>query len=366
VGRLNIRQTQSLQTRQEYKLIVGIEQANLLEMPEEEFNRLAIEVETSPLFKRLWGQERLIRYQRCPRTDVSPRFYELNEEIAAGPGSLDVESVLSGKEEVVRHIQRIGRDKFERYFLYPEPEVSVEETARECRLEMSQVEKINELINEFSIMSEFYNPSALGPADRVRYSKVASVERRREGFVIGYMSPVYARGKYSIDYQRFEELMESGTIAATEAKEVRQLFKRLECLNARKDTLTRILHSIVEKQATYFESGKSRALLPFTQKELARRIGLVPSSISRAIGGRSLETPWGEERALKDFFARPRMFRKELVRQLLGTREGFASDEAIRARLEREFGVSISRRSVASLRKELKVAAARKRNQPAG
>jgi hypothetical protein len=47
---------------------------------------------------------------------------------------------------------------------------------------------------------------------------VASVERRREGFVIGYMSLVYARGKYSIDYQRFEELMESGTIAGEDVK----------------------------------------------------------------------------------------------------------------------------------------------------
>lgn len=361
-----MRQTQSLQTRQEYKLIVGMEQASLLEMPEEEFNRLAVEVEASPLFRKIWSNERLIRYQRFPRTDVSPRFYQLNEEITAGTSSLDVESVLSGKEGVVRHIQRIGREKFERYFLYPEPEVSVEETARECSLEISQVEKINELINQFSIMSEFYNPSALDPADRIRYSKVASVERRREGFVIGYLSPVYARGRYSIDYQRFEQLTESGAIAAAEAKEVRQLFKRLELLNARKDTLTRILHSIVEKQAAYFESGESRALLPFTQKELAQRIGLVPSSISRAVGGRSLETPWGEEKALKDFFRRPRRFRKELVRQVLERGEGCASDEAIRARLEQEFGVSISRRSVASLRKELKVAAARKRNQPAG
>ncbi|MFO7996820.1 MAG: hypothetical protein R6U93_06760, partial [Dehalococcoidia bacterium] len=129
--------------------------------------------------------------------------------------------------------------------------------------------------------------------------------------------------------------------------------------------VTRVLQNIVEKQTPYFESGNARALLPFSQKELAERIGLVPSSVSRAIASKSLETPWGEEKAIKDFFPRPRRFKKELVRQLLETEEDFPSDEAIKAKLEQEFGVSISRRSVASLREELKIAAAWKRKKTA-
>jgi len=259
---------------------------------------------------------------------------------------------------VIRLVKKIGREKFERYFLYPQPEVSTEEVAQECNLGLAEVERINSLINEFSIMSEFYNPSALISKNGIYYSKVASIERGTEGFVIGYLSPSYARGRYLIDYGKFEELRESGAITGAEAKEIRQLFKRLELINNRKDTITRILQGIVEKQALYFESGNNKTVMPFSQKELARRIGLVPSSISRAINGKSLETPWGEEKALKDFFPRPRMFRKELVRQLLETGEDFPSDEAIKIKLEETFGVSISRRLIASLRKELKIPAA--------
>ncbi|HEU65965.1 MAG TPA: hypothetical protein ENN57_04775 [Chloroflexi bacterium] len=59
------------------------------------------------------------------------------------------------------------------------------------------------------------------------------------------------------------------------------------------------------------------------------------------------------------------MFRKELLRQLLETGEEFSSDEAIKAKLEQKFGVSISRRSVASLRKELRIEAAWKRKKRA-
>jgi len=360
---LEIQQTQSLQARQEFKLIMRLEQAGLLEMSEEEFNRLTAEVESSPLFKKLYRKERIIHYQRYPKTDLSPRFYQLNEEIAAGTGTIDIESLISNKEDVIRLIKKIGRENFERYFLYPEPEVSAEEVAQECNLELAEVERINNLINEFSIVSEFYNPSALSSEHGIHYSKVASIERGADSFIIGYLSPSYARGRYSIDYERFEELRGSGAITGVEVKEIRQLFKRLELINNRKDTMTRILQGIVEKQAPYFESGNGKAVLPFSQKELAERIEIVPSSISRAISGKSLETPWGEEKALKDFFPRPRMFRKELVRQLLETGEEFPSDEAIKAKLEQTFGVSISRRLIADLRKELKFPPAWKRKQ---
>ncbi len=364
MGSLDIQQTQSLQTRQELKFIMRLEQANLLEMPEEEFNRLATELESSPLFKKLYRKERIIRYQRYPMTDISPSFFQLNEEIAAGGmGTLDIESLLSNKEDIVRQIQKMGLENFKRYFLYSEPGVSAEEIAQECNLELPEVERINSLINEFSVMSEFYHPSTLSSGHGINYSKVASIERGPEGFVIGYLSPSYARGKYSIDYERFEELKGNGAFSAAESKEIKQLFKKLELINSRRDTITRILQGIVERQALYFESGNGKALLPFSQKELAEKIGLVPSSISRAISSKSLETPLGEEKALKDFFPRPKMFKKELVRQLLETGEEFPSDEAIKVKLEQKFGVSISRRLVANLRKELKFPSAWRRKQ---
>jgi len=60
--KLEIQREQALQARQEFKLIMRLEQAGLLEMPEEEFNRLTTEVESSPLFRKrlLLGQTLLI------------------------------------------------------------------------------------------------------------------------------------------------------------------------------------------------------------------------------------------------------------------------------------------------------------------
>ncbi len=363
MSRLRMEQTQSLQMRQELTQILRMEQANLLEMPEDEFNRLITEIEQNPLFRRLYQREKLIRHQRFPRTDISSGFYQLKEEIAADSGSVDVESLLLNKEYVVRQIQKLGVEKFKRYFLFPESAMTLEQIARECDLEVAEVQKMNNLIDEFSIMSEFYHPSNV-TSGGIHYSKVASVETDEKGFIIGYFSASFARGRYAIDYERFEELRTAGAFTETEIKEARQLFKRLELINSRKDTLTQILQNIIDKQALYLESGNLKSLLPFSQKELAEKIGLAPSSVSRAISGRSIDTPWGREVPLKHFFPKPKRFRKELLRQLLETDNGLSSDEAIRTKLWEKFGVAISRRSVANLRKELKFPpAAYKRKQ---
>ncbi len=342
-----------------------MEQASLLEMPEDEFKRLIANIEQDPLFKRLYYKEKLLRYQRFTRTDISSGFYRLEEERIVDRGSLDVESLLQNKEYIIRQVKKMGIEKFKRYFLFPESGITLEEIARENDLEISEVKEINNLIDEFSIQSEFYHPSNI-TSDIISYSKVASVEKGEESFIIGYFSPSLARGRYSIDHGKFEELKAAGAFTEIEARETRQLLKKLELINSRKDTLTQILQKIIDKQAIYLESGDLRSLLPFSQKELAKKIELAPSSVSRAIRGKSIDTPWGEEVPLKHFFPRPKRFRKELLRRLLETDRGLFSDEVIRTKLWEKFGVAISRRSVANLRKELKFPAAQRKGRHLG
>jgi RNA polymerase sigma-54 factor len=329
-------------------------------MPDDDFGRLVSEIEQSQLFRHLYREERLIHYQRLPGTDISPGFYQLKEEVAADKGSPDIESLLLDREHITGQIQRLGREKFKRYFLFPESGMTLEEIATGCELEVAEVQEINSLIDQFSIMSEFYHPSRVTTAG-IRYSKVASVEKDEEGFVIGYYSPSFARGRYSIDYERFEQLTAAGVLTEFEAKEARQLFKKLELINSRKDSLTKILQGIIGKQTLYLESGDVKSLLPFSQKELAERIGLAASSVSRAIRGKSIEVPRGAEIPLKQFFPRPKRFKEELVRQLIYTDNGLTSDEVIRLKLREKFGVAISRRSVANLRKGLKLPAAKRK-----
>jgi hypothetical protein len=332
-------------------------------MPEEDFHKLIGEIESMPLFLKLRQIDNIIRFQRFPKTDISSSFLQLKEEVVADRGSFDVETILLNKERVVRQVQRLGVEKFKRYFLYPEPDISADDIARDCDLTVSEVRRINSLIDEFAVLSEFHNPSALSPERGIHYAKVASVERGPDGFLIGYSSPFLARGRYSIDYEKFEELKRAGTLSEAEAREAKHLFRRLELINTRKDSMTQILLGILEKQVVYLESGDDKALLPFTQRRLAQRLELAPSTISRAIRGKSISTPWGEEKPLKQFFPRTKRFKRELVKGLLETEKEPISDEAMKAKLQEQYGVSISRRSVANLRSELKIAAVRQRQQ---
>ena len=78
-----IEQTKHQQICEEFKLIVRLEQANLLEMSEEDFYRLINEIENGRLFKKFYRAEKIIRFQRFPRTDISSSFYQLKDEIVA-------------------------------------------------------------------------------------------------------------------------------------------------------------------------------------------------------------------------------------------------------------------------------------------
>ncbi len=356
-----MKQTQNLEMKQEMRQFLRMEQSDLLEMPEDEFYRLIAEIEKSPLFRRLHQKEKLIRYQRSPGTGIASNFLEVKEEAIAAKGSLDVDSLLRNKELVLRQIKKLGEEKFKQYFLFPESGLTLAEIARECDLDITEVRQINSLIDEFSIMSEFYHPSD-NTTGSIHYAKVARIEKGRGGFIIGYFSAALARGRYQIDYPMFAEMKAAGAFAEAELKEAAHLFKKLELINNRKDTLTQILGSIVDKQTLYLDSGNARSLLPLSQKELAKKIGVAPSSVSRAIGNKSLETPWGQEMPLKHFFPRPRKFRKEMLRQLLESDKELRSDEATRVRLNERFGVAISRRTVANLRQELRLPAAKGKN----
>ncbi|MFP4640576.1 MAG: hypothetical protein ACLFPU_00130 [Dehalococcoidia bacterium] len=352
-------QIQSPRMQQEQRHVLRIEQANLLQMSEEEFQSLVAQIEKSSLFKKLYKSENIIHYQRFPKTDISARCYELKENILADEGSLDVEPLLQQRGEVVELIQKIGLEKFKEFFLFPDPEITAEHIAQECNISLSQVHRINEFITDFSAMSEFYHPSAISPEERVHYSKVASIERAHDGFVIGYYPPSLARGRYSINYEKFEKIINE-RLTEAEGKEARKLFRKLELINVRKDTLTQILQNVVEKQKLYLDTGDAMSLLPLSQKEMANQIGLDSSTVSRTIHGKSVETPWGEEKPIKDFFAHPKDFKKEALKRVFESERRPLSDQAIKEKLE-ESGILLSRRSIVNLRQELRMPSSRKR-----
>jgi len=348
------------QTKQLLRLIARVKLAELIELSERDFAKIIKKIENEPLFKKLFSpsnpQEKVVSYRPFPRSELSKSFYELKEDIAVDRSSPDVVSLLDSRKELIPLIRRLGIDKFKKYFLYNDGELSYKDISLACNLTEKEVVRIMTFIDDLSIQSEFFNPSMINPGSDIRYSKIAKIEKDDLGdFVISFFYAHLVRGRYWINYEKLAVLKKNRVFSQAELKKIDRLVNNLETINTRKSIIYRIVRKILEIQSIYLSTGNPRNIVPFTQRELARKINTDPSIISRAIARRSIETPWQEEYPLKYFFPSKKSIIKGLISDIVDDEECIYTDDGIREQLKKTFSIDVSRRSVASYRKELKI-----------
>ncbi|NIM02941.1 hypothetical protein GTN66_02155 [bacterium] len=354
-----IRLKQLPQTKQILKLIGRIKLADLMELSENEFAKIIKEIENDPLFKKLFSpsnrQEKVVSYIRFPESRLARSFYELKEDIAVDRSSPNIESFLHSRKQVVPLIKRLGIDKFKKYFLYNDGQLSYKDISLACNLGEKEVRKIMTLTDDFSIQSEFFNPSTINVDRNISYSKVAKIEKYDSGdFVISFFSPHLVKGRYWINYEKLAEL-KNRALSHTELRKINKLVHTLKAINARKSIIYQIIRKVLKKQSIYFATSNSKNLVSLSQRELAKDMNVNPSIISRAIARRSIETPWGEEYPIKYFLPNRKRIIKKLITDIINDGKCIRTDEGIREKLRKDFNIDISRRSVASYRQELKI-----------
>lgn len=144
----------------------------------------------------------------------------------------------------------------------------------------------------------------------------------------------------------------------------------VEAVEGRKATLARVAQVVFERQRAFLEHGPGHKR-PLAMNEVADLLELHVSTVSRAVAGKSVQTPWGIE-PLRDFFqtgvgegegaARDEV--REVVRRLFAEedpRAPLSDDEAASALAAR--GHKIARRTVAKYRRELGIASSYRRKQ---
>ncbi len=325
-----------------------------------QLNSIIRQIENSELFNRLFREVRIIRYKRFDRTDISPGYLPLDEFKLIDNTCPEVESILENNRNTIDYIRTIGVDKFKKYFLLVEEALSEKEIALACDIPLSWARAINNLVNETAVMEEFYSVSSLN-SNSINYTKIAAIEREVYGLRINYFSKSLARGRYIIDYDNFEEYAAEKCTTEKEIRAIRALFKKLEMVNICKDTLHMVLVNLIQKQSAYIDSGRFADLLPLSQKEMALKLGINASRLSRAVKFKTIELPCGREVTLKSLFPNPRKFRMSLVKQVLQSENRHSSDTLIQSELADKYGINISRRTVANMRNELKIPAGGKR-----
>jgi RNA polymerase sigma-54 factor len=124
-------------------------------------------------------------------------------------------------------------------------------------------------------------------------------------------------------------------------------------LDARASVLSQVAAVAVRRQREFIDRGPAYHV-PLTRSDVARELGVHPSTVARAVCGKVIRTPGGEFIDFKDLFGSGVAVRAEIAELL---RDSASSDAqlciALRAR-----GYSVARRTVAKYRAQLGIPAA--------
>jgi len=366
------RQILTQRTKQVAKLMGRMKLAELMSLPEDEFQKLIQEVENDPLFRKLMRSGiGLIRYKKPPwvRT-AQAKMLPLDPAITPSKNTLEVESFLAKEKGLVSTIKKLGVDRFKKYFLDGVSGMISKEISRECGLPIETVKKINNFVDKFYLESKLTESTEGNRATRICYSTIASIEKDDGQLAIGYFSSEMAKGRYLIDFDRVEKVKKLGVFAKDEIRKVDSLLNKVRLVNSRKTTIYQLIQSLIEGQRRFLFSGDFKDLKPFTQVSLSRKMEVNPSLISRAISRKAIRIPQGRQIPLKALFPSEREIRKKFIREVMEREESEIqsrslhraySDEEIRTQLRRRYGTSISRRSISDSRKSLKIPSSFKR-----
>jgi DNA-directed RNA polymerase specialized sigma54-like protein len=340
------------------KPINSIRIASILEMQGADFVALIREVEADPIFLKLLCISdkscRVIMRRRFPNSGFALNFGELKQELTTGDPLTGLSGLISSHKEAVKLICELGRDKFEKYFLFNEECCPLAEILRECRISEEEATLMNRLVEDLSVLGEFSSYRPDNSEKFISFSKIASIEKDGPGaFVVKFTSQKYACGRYAVDLVNLNSLKESGYFNKAEARGLKNVLDKIDMINSRKSIMNMILQKIIEKQAGYFNSGDEKDLVPFTQVELARETGLDESVVSRGIYAKTIETPDSVERPLKYFLPNNKYRRGRLIKEILQKAKLRLTDIEIKNILEKEYGINIARRTVNAARNSI-------------
>jgi DNA-directed RNA polymerase specialized sigma54-like protein len=171
-----------------------------------------------------------------------------------------------------------------------------------------------------------------------------------EGFRVEYFVPHLARGRYRVDKDAWARRKVS--LSPGERRRAAELLGRAEALSLRADTFHRVLVEALDSEKEWLSGGEDAALRVLSQREAGRRLGLSSSTVSRAVAGRSVETPWGRQIRLADLFPQKKRVLREILSENAEALAGL-SDRAVQEWLLSRRQLRVPRRTVNYWRRKL-------------
>ncbi|RAV27988.1 RNA polymerase factor sigma-54 [Sinomicrobium soli] len=147
----------------------------------------------------------------------------------------------------------------------------------------------------------------------------------------------------------------------------------IDAIKQRQETLFVTMNAIMHYQKEYFLTGDERKLKPMILKDIADRIGMDVSTVSRVANSKYVDTPYGTK-LIKEFFSeamKNEQGEDVSTREIKKILESIIEEEDKRSPLTddrlavmlKEKGYPIARRTIAKYREQLDIPVARLRKQ---
>lgn len=232
------------------------------------------------------------------------------------------------------------------------------------------VEKIKEAMKEIAQLEP--KPGRSFNAERtVRLIPDAILRKDKERYEVVFNDWELPRITINDKYKRMIKQKDTPQDAKEYLKERLKAARMLiNAVNRRKETIQRVAEEIVRVQKDFLDNGES-GFKPMTLERIAKRIGKHKSTISRTLTNKYLETPYGifELRHFltsgikqKDGELLSSKAIKSKIKDLTAkeNKENPLSDQKITDLFKKD-GISISRRTIAKYRTQLKILSSKSR-----
>jgi RNA polymerase sigma-54 factor len=255
------------------------------------------------------------------------------------------------------------------HYFVPFAEKKWKQIAKELQRPLQKIQEVYDRVQQLNP-----RPGALINQENASYIiPDAIVERFGEGFSVRLCDDILPKISFNDHYYRKLTTTNDSQVSRFLQEKVQDYQWIMRSIEQRKETLTRVVGKIVEKQTLFFEKGKEY-LLPMTMKEIAGELEIHESTVSRAVKEKYVQTPIGTF-PLKFFFTSTiqtvsnentssSQVKNEIASMIdREDKRRPLSDQDIVEKLKSDQGIVVSRRTVAKYRDQLGIASSSKRKR---
>jgi RNA polymerase sigma-54 factor len=255
------------------------------------------------------------------------------------------------------------------HYFIPFAEKKWKQIAKELNIPLQKIQEIFDTIQQLNP-----RPGALLEQENASYIiPDAIVERFGDGFAVRLCDDILPKISFNDHYYQKLTTTKDSQVSRFLQEKVQDYQWILKSIEQRKETLTRVVSKIVEKQTRFFENGKEY-LVPMTMKEVAGELEIHESTVSRAVKEKFVQTPIGTF-PLKSFFtstiqtvsneSTSSSQVKNAIASMIDSedKQRPLSDQEIVEELKTSQGIVVSRRTVAKYRDQQGIPSSSKRKR---